>query len=130
MTPDCFDVQIKRLKMRFGEKAFDPEFVKLVGAEVSSMSNRDFQDIVDIMISTRGHTRPPLITEFKEARLRKEKYKFNYEVQGAVNTLSKTTKKLKDILEENGYNGCDSVLDAVNEEVFKNQIKKADQSDF
>lgn len=89
MTPEFFQKQISRLKLRFSDKAFDPEFVKLIGHEVSSMGHDAFQRLVDIMIGTRAHNRPPTITDFREMRVQSDKHTFTREVQGAANAMDK-----------------------------------------
>jgi hypothetical protein len=68
MTLDEYRDQIERMKRRFGQKAFDEEFIKLVWREVKDMSQYDFVRTADVMIGTRNHTRPPSIVDFREAR--------------------------------------------------------------
>ena len=126
MTQDCFDAQIKRLKLRFGDRAFDGEFTKLIGKEVYSLTDFDFVDMVDLIISTRNHTRPPTIIDFREHRIQIEKKRLSKAVNEVNQVLTKSTKKLTEILSDLGYNGCDSIMDAIEVERIKLLVNKAD----
>lgn len=69
MTGEIFAAQVKRLQGRFGMKAFDQQFVDLVWRECREMTDGAFITFVDVIIGSRPHTRPPLLTEFREAKL-------------------------------------------------------------
>lgn len=95
MTESFFISQMNRLKIRFGAKAFDSEFIRLLGLEVVSISDEFFRRTIDTWIGTRKNNNPPLLTDFKEARLAFDKDKFIYEVE-AVNHIWQSG--LKEIL--------------------------------
>lgn len=78
MTNDCWEYQKSRLKDRFGERNFSKEFCLLVAVECKAVPDRDFVDIVNRMIGSRIPTRPPLLVDFREARLGKEKHRFDH----------------------------------------------------
>lgn len=89
MTQAFFLQQVKRMHVRFGEKALDAEFVQLIWRETHDMSESAFQRFVDVMIGSRTHNKPPLLSEFREARMREQKLKFDNDVRGAAQTLAK-----------------------------------------
>lgn len=95
MTEDFFRQQIERLKVRFGAKAFDYEFIRILGLEVATIGDEFFRRTVDTWIGTRKNSSPPLLTDFREARLAFEKNKFKAEVERASNTFN---HGLKDVL--------------------------------
>ena len=125
MTDEQFEISMRPLVDRW-PKAFPNSIMERVFSHVRDLDMVGFDRIVKTMLDTQRAA--PLPKDFLEAASATRKRYFNYQTEQAAKSLS--SKNLKDILAENGYNGCDSVLDAVNEEVFKNQIKKADQSDF
>ncbi len=88
MGPE-FAKQMQRLQTRFGPKAFDAEFVDLVWREVKDMGEQAFTRFVDVMIGSRAPTKPPLLSEFREARLAEHKRSFDNEVRGAARTMAK-----------------------------------------
>ncbi len=73
MTQEQFKAQVSRLIKRFGDRAFDNEFVLLVWAEMQDMSSRDFVRVVDTLIGARSHNKAPLLSEIRECRLQLEK---------------------------------------------------------
>lgn len=81
--------QINRLKSRFGEKAFDDEFVKLATKELMNMVDTNVIRSVDVWIGSRAHNRPPLLTDFREARIAENKAKFENDLRGATNFLER-----------------------------------------
>lgn len=123
MTQEFFQDQVKRLKMRFGEKAFDSEIVQLIGREVISMTREDFMRVVDVMIGQRAANKPPLVSDFREARLAQEKYKFNRVVQEAVSP-SNWQNGLQAVLDRD-YPGCKTLSEAVELQKLRNQIARA-----
>lgn len=84
--------QINRLRIRFGETAFDTEFVKLVVNEVSTMSEYGFKRSCDIWIGSRTRNKPPLLSEFREARLNEERVKLDNDTRAVSNVLNHPAK--------------------------------------
>ncbi len=76
--------QINRLKSRFGDKAFDDEFVKLAKAEFVPMADGNVIRAVDVWIGSRPANRPPLIADFREARLAEAKVRIDYAASEAM----------------------------------------------
>lgn len=116
MKLDFFQFQIQRLQTRFGTKAFDQEFSQLVWREVHDMSEPGFVRTVDIFIGSRSTHKPPLLSEFREARLNEKKLKFQNDLRGATEFLTKKApaemrKHLKAILSKE-FGGVESVSDA------------------
>lgn len=87
MTLDFFAGQSDRLVRRFGSKAFDQEFTQLVWREVHDMSEHAFMQFVDVMIGSRSHNKPPLLSDFREARIKENKRKFENDVNGAARLM-------------------------------------------
>lgn len=114
MTQIFFLDQINRLKIRFGAKAFDPEFIRVIGLEIASVSDEFFRKQVDNWIGTRKNNSPPLLTDFKEARLAYEKDRLSIATDKVVKTFS---YGLKDVLKKH-YN-VDSLSDAMEIEKLK-----------
>lgn len=126
MTFDFFKSQIDRLKLRFGEKAFDPEFIRLLHKEVNPMSNQSFVHVVDVLIGSRPASRPPLLIDFREMRIKIEKEDFNKVVNGAVKTVYNPANHngLKSYLAKE-YPGCNSLWEAVEVERLRIKVKRA-----
>ncbi len=91
MSEKLFNVQIDRLKMRFGKGAFDEEFVDLVAKEVLGMTGTAFGVLADFLIGTRPKHKAPLIIDFREGRLHYEKKHFNATVRAAAEAISDST---------------------------------------
>ena len=89
MSPAFFFEQWDRLKVRFGVRAMDEEFKRLCALEVNTMSEAGFRRFVDVMIGSRMYNKPPLLSEFREARLNEEKLKFQNDVIGAAAFVQK-----------------------------------------
>lgn len=115
MTELLFNTQLERLKFRFGEKAFDTEFAKLLGFEVSSMADDAFIKLVDTMIGSRPHNRPPTLVDFREMKHHMQKKHFDNLVDKITHGPVKDLPPLKDMLDKN-YPGCTSLKDAFNAE--------------
>lgn len=81
MVPSEFDAQITRLKLRFGEKAFDLEFKKRLFKSHGFYSVDEFARIVDRIIESRPHTRPPLLADFRETGV-KNSYAAETNIEG------------------------------------------------
>lgn len=89
MNQDVFKYQMQRLKTRFGDKHFDNEFVSLAWLEVKSMVPANFIRSIDLWIGNRPHNRPPLLAEFKEARLAEEKVRVSYAATEAMRNFER-----------------------------------------
>lgn len=87
MTEQFFAEQWKRLEIRFGSKSMDAEFMRLCAREVHDMSDSALKRAVDVWIGSRTANKPPLLSEFREARLAEQKLRFDNDVRGAANTL-------------------------------------------
>ncbi len=122
--------QLERLKRRFGEKNFDPEFIKLVANEVRYMNDYDFVRFCDVLIGTRSPNKPPLISDFREARLAADKAKFNFMVADGAKILDHPAKGdgLKKVLKEQ-YGNCENVTDAIEWKRMQNHLAKINGKD-
>lgn len=89
MTLPFFETQTRRLITRFSNKAFDQEFLQLVWREVCDMSEAGFGRYVDVLIGSRTHLKPPLLSEFREARLNEQKLKLQNDIRGAGQFLER-----------------------------------------
>ena len=126
MSPEFFSQQLHRLRLRFGEKAFDPEFTKLVLREVSPMANDDFLHMIDVMIGSRKHNHAPTLTDFREQRYKSEKEGFNRLCEGAHKALERPRQTgLKSYLALTYGTECKSLWQAVEMQVAMNKIKQA-----
>lgn len=125
MTPDFFNQQVNRLKIRFGDKAFDSEFVKLIGREVSDMSNDMFMVLVDRMIAERRPHEKPLVSDFREMRKQMEQNRFRREVSAAVAVFNAPAPgDVREVLNRAGYEGCQSIKEAFELQILRNQIAR------
>jgi hypothetical protein len=134
MTEKFFMDQIARLKARFSERAFDPEFTKIVAAECITMQDRAFENLVTFLIGSRAHNSPPKIADFREGRINEEKKGFQREVIGAArsvygNSPSSSSHELKPIGEvlATSFPGCKSVKEALEVARLKVMVEKANQ---
>ncbi len=123
--------QINRLRIRFGESAFDKEFCKLVQDEIKTMSEYGFKRAVDIWIGSRTRSKPPLLSEFREARLLEEKVVLDNAARLASNVLSHPAKfgGLKKYL-SNNFPDCKTLADAVKERREQIRIRRIVEPDY
>ena len=87
MNPQKFHVQWQRLVVRFGARSMDDEFKLLASKEVHDMGEAAFHRFVDVMIGSRTANKPPLLSEFREARLAENKLRFDNMTRAAAQTL-------------------------------------------
>ena len=122
--------QFKRLKMRFGEKAFDEEFCRLAMKEVSIVSEQYFIIAVDRLIGSRTHTKPPMIDDFRQIRLNEERHKLTRQVEESIQSMNdpRLGQGLRDYLVKH-YPGCSTVQEAVEIERLKLKIEEAEKND-
>lgn len=127
MKSDLFVTQIKLLQDRFGEKAFNKSFVDLIWREVCTMNDNDFARTCEVFIGSRPHNKPPLLTEFREARLRYEKFAFERDLQGAAKVLNHPAlrKPIAEILHRD-FGAVESVKDAFEIARLKLKTQKSD----
>ncbi len=122
--------QIERLKSRFGDRAFDPEFIDLARGEMARMRDDALIKMVDFFIGSRPANRPPLISDFRDGRYAAEKVSFNADVAGALKALDKPWQTgLKPYL-ENNFPGCKTLEEAVEVRRLQIQIAKANDQTY
>lgn len=121
MTADCWTQQKARFIDRFGKNNFSPEFSLLVSIECRSMPDEPFVHMVNALIGNRKPSNPPLMQDFRDARLAFEKRKFESEVRGASGMWNGSARfvGLKVYLATN-FPGCTSLSEAT--EIRKLQI--------
>jgi hypothetical protein len=129
VTKDCFDEHVPRLATRFGEKAFDVEFKKLLAREMASLPNDEFIKIVEIMIGTRPPNRPPVLTDFREMRLQAEKSLLSRETRWAATELKKVQANLPEVFEKAGYGKISNISEALEIAKIKLRAKKTDEGE-
>ncbi len=122
--------QIERLKRRFGEKNFDAEFIKLIANEVRYMADYDFIKFCDVLIGSRTPNKPPLLSDFREARLAYEKYHLDRITSDSAKILEHPAKGdgLKKILKEQ-YGNVSNITEAIEYKRLQDQIAKANGKD-
>lgn len=81
--------QMLRLKQHFGEKAFSDEFITLACKEISGMPENSVKRMVDVFIGARPYNKPPLIMDFRDAKLAEAKQKLQKDLAGATSFLIK-----------------------------------------
>lgn len=81
MTQAFFEMQFERLRTRFGKHAMDDEFKTLVAEATQGMSDHAFKTTIDVFIGSRPHNRPPLVSDFREAKCAEHKKNFDAEVR-------------------------------------------------
>lgn len=64
---DIFGEQIKRLRARFGDKAFDQEFCRILALEVRDITPMALVLVTTWLIGSRPPSRPPLLADFQDA---------------------------------------------------------------
>lgn len=131
MTDECWTYQKSRLIDRFGERNFSREFNLLVAIECKSIPNGDFVDLVNRMIGSRAANRPPLLVDFREARLGIEKRNFDRDVYGAAKVMREPAmfRGLKAYLAKE-FPGCKSLNDAKAVRAHQIQIQKAEDPSY
>ncbi len=127
MTEIYFISQIDRLKRRFGDKNFDPEFIRLASFDAHKMSDSWFQRAVDVWIGSRPVSKPPLIADFKEAMLKEEKFRLDNIARDANKAIERPANGdgLKKILKDQ-FGGTNSVKDAIEYIKLQNRLLEAD----
>lgn len=130
MTPAFFQTQITRLRIRFSDRNFDQEFVQLVWRECHDMSEPGFQRLCDVFIGSRTANKPPLLSEFREARINEQKLRFDNETKAAARTLSRTAPAetrahLRKVLSAD-FGACESAADALEIARLRRRLQRDD----
>ncbi len=131
MTNEFWHTQKARFIDRFGERNFSKEFSLLVAIECKSMSDQDFLDVANAMIGARKPNDPPLIRDFRDARLAQERRKFERDLYSAANAMSRPawTKGLKSYLSRE-FPGCKTLNEAVEVRRLQIQIEKSKNANY
>lgn len=133
MKNDFFKTHITRLQVRFGNRAIDNEFIQLAWREVHDMSEAWFARTVDTWIGSRSHNKPPLLSEFREARIAEEKLKFENDLRGATGFLERRApeemrKHLRAILIKE-FGGVEGIQDALEVARLKQKVRQSNSDD-
>lgn len=122
--------QVARLKIRFGEKAFDSETVSLIRKETITMRDEEFVFMVDGLIATRPHTKAPLVIDFREGRLKVEKRILDAQTAGATRAMSgEWNKGLQSYLAKE-FPGCKTLWEAAEVRRLQIQMQKAEDPNY
>lgn len=128
MTQTCWDNQKPRFIDRFGAKNFSKEFSLLVLMECRDVSDQDFVEIANFMIGSRSANKPPLLHDFRDARLIKEKAALRRNIEGALNSMQREAKRdsgLYAFLAKEYGSECKTLNQAVEIQIERNRIEKA-----
>jgi len=127
MTDECWNRQKERLINHFGEKHYSREFCLLLAVECKSTPDSEFVHIVDTMIGSRPAHRPPLLQDFREARISLEKLRLQRDLHDAINTLNTSWPKGLQAYLAREFPGCRNIWEAI--QVRKLQIQVAQAND-
>lgn len=94
MTEDFYLSQIKRLQIHFGPKAFNSENVRIYGREIAIVSDEFFRNLVDTWIGSRKNGQPPLLPDFREAKLTFERNNLKRECREASGGFNNGLKEV------------------------------------
>ncbi|HMX98737.1 MAG TPA: hypothetical protein PK473_03110 [Nitrosomonas sp.] len=64
MELEVFQIQIKRLKETYGDKAYPEERIKVLWAQFKNVQNHEFVDTVTMLIA--NHRQPPMLGEIEK----------------------------------------------------------------
>ncbi len=122
--------QVERLRTRFGDKAFDAEFILLARSEMARMRDDDLVRMVDVFIGSRAANRPPLLVDFREARHLAQGRKLQSDIAGALKALETPWQTgLKPYLEKH-FPGCKTLEEAVEVRRLQIQIARANDPTY
>jgi len=127
MTHDTWTTQKARLIDRFGQNNFSKEFSLLCSIECQTMPDAPFVEMVNAMIGNRKPSNPPLLQDFRDARLAYEKRKFEADVTGAQRGMNTAWAGGLQAYLRREFPGCKTLNEAV--EVRKHQIAIAKAED-
>jgi hypothetical protein len=131
MTSECWNHQKGRLIDRFGPRNFSSEFSLLVAIECRDLPDSVFVDIVNAMIGARKPMDPPLMRDFRDARLSFERRRYERDLYGAIQALDQPAKHvgLKGYLAKE-FPGCKTINEAVAVRALQIKIKKAENPNY
>jgi hypothetical protein len=126
MTRECFDHQKTRLIDRFGKNNFSSEFSLLVLIECKTLTDQEFVEIVNFFIGSRPANKPPMVFDFRDARIAKERLRFQRDVDGAARAMEiEFQGGLKAYLAK-AFPGCRNLDEAVEVRRLQIQVAKAE----
>lgn len=125
MTQDEFKEQITRLKVKFTERAFDPETCRVLWLEVATVPPNVFAEAVRIWLGHRKPSNPPLAPDFKQVKLNYERNVLKQNAMGATRAIEDPTQfqGLRTVLAKD-YPQAKSLMDAVQIQRQRNNPKK------
>lgn len=126
-----FVEQMNRLRVRFGKSAFDDESTKLIHQNIYDLTPAEFVKVVDFMISSRAHNRPPLVSDFRDARLREEKARFQEDMMASIEKFEHPAAQdgLKKYLAK-AFPGCKNLNEAIEVRRLQIQVAKANDPSY
>lgn len=127
MTHETWLLQKARMIDRFGERNFSKEFSLLVSLECRPLPDDVFVQMVNAMIGSRRPNDPPLIRDFRDARLAWAKRNFERDLQGAERAVNGPAQGGLKLYLVRNFPGCDTLDQAA--EVRKHQIAIARAND-
>lgn len=110
--------------------AFDVEFTSLVALEVKSMANDDFLSVANFMIGSRPAGKPPLIQDFRDARINQEKLRLRRDVDGANRAMNTQWHGGLQAYLSREFPGCKTLNEAVEVRKLQIQIAKAKDPNY
>jgi hypothetical protein len=113
ITNDQFDEQVQALKTRFGDRAFDDEFISLIDAELEEITYPYFKRVVANLIGGRRPNDPPLLIHFKEAFIAERKRLMNQKVERVSKNFFESRHMSLDQVLKKHYPGCKTVTEAM-----------------
>jgi hypothetical protein len=130
MTQEYFKAQITRMKVKFGDRAFDVESCRLFYREVDQLPQWIFLRAVEAWLGQRKHTNAPKLDCFRAVRLNYEQYLRKLEREAASKALTQPAAfdGLKRCLALN-YKGAKTLMEAVEIERLKHNISEANEVD-
>ena len=130
MTHEVWLTQKARLIDRFGKNNFSPEFSLLVSIECRQLPDSALREIVDALIGNRKPSNPPLIQDFRDARLAFERREFDRDANGARNALDWPAKDGLQKYLTKAFPGCKTINEAIEVRRLQVQIEKAKHPNY
>ena len=131
MTNEFWNHQKSRLIDRFGPRNFSPEFSVLVALECKTMPDDAFLSIVNALIGSRKPNDPPLIRDFRDARLAYERREYERNLYGAARMMNEPARHvgLKSYL-ASAFPGCKTINEAVEVRRLEIQVQQAENANY
>ncbi len=130
MTHETWTRQKARLIDRFGKNNFSPEFSLLVSMECRPMPDQPFEEMVNAMIGGRRPNNPPLIQDFRDARLAWERRVFERDLSGAERAMNMPAKDGLKLYLVKEFPGCKTLNQAVEVRRHQIQIARAENPNY